>query len=374
MRMFEVKKLCPDAVMLPSDYETYSILSQRFFSIVRRYTPDVEEYSIDECFADLTGLRRPLRMNYIEIARAIKRDLDAELGFTFSAGLAPNKVVAKIASKWQKPSGFTAIQARDLHLFLRDLPVEKVWGIGAQTAAYLQKQGIVTALQFARRGEERIKSHLSKPFFEIWQELNGNFVMALDTKEKTTYASVQKVKTFTPPSSDRAFVLAQRSKNIENACMKVRRYKLAPRKVVIFLKTQDFRSVGVELKFNRRTALPNEILTAITPAFDRLFNRTLRYRATGVVLSDLEEDTVVQLELFGPRLKAVNMKRMFESVDALRERYGKHTLFLGSSFLAHQFSQHLGDRGDVPERKGKLLKGETSRRRLAIPMFLGKVS
>src|SRR5438552_1874653 len=98
MRLFEVKKLCPDAVMLPSDYETYSILSQRFFSIVRRYTPDVEEYSIDECFADLTGLRRSLRMNYIEIAKSIKRDLDAELGFTFSVGLAPNKVVAKLAS------------------------------------------------------------------------------------------------------------------------------------------------------------------------------------------------------------------------------------------------------------------------------------
>ena len=56
MRLFEVKRLCPDAVMLPSDYETYSLLSTRFFAIVRRYTPDVEEYSIDECFCDLTGL------------------------------------------------------------------------------------------------------------------------------------------------------------------------------------------------------------------------------------------------------------------------------------------------------------------------------
>ena len=58
MRLVEVKKLCPEAVLLPSDYELYSLLSKRLFSIVRRYTPDVEEYSIDECFADLTGLRR----------------------------------------------------------------------------------------------------------------------------------------------------------------------------------------------------------------------------------------------------------------------------------------------------------------------------
>ena len=219
-----------------------------------------------------------------------------------------------------------------------------------------------------------MRHHFSKPFFEIWQELNGAFVLALDTKEKTTYASVQKVKTFTPPSSDRAFVLAQLSKNIENACMKVRRYNLAPRKVIIFLKSQDFRSVGIEVALHCRTALPNEILTALTPAFDRLFNRTLQYRATGVVLSDLQEDTVVQLELFGGTQKAVKEKRMFASVDALRERYGKHTLFLGSSFLAHRFSQLLGERGDAPQRKATLLKGETGRRRLAIPMFLGKVA
>jgi DNA polymerase IV len=96
------------------------------FAIVRRYTPDVEEYSIDECFADLTGLRRPLRMSYLEMAAKIKHELDTKLGFTFSVGLAPNKVVAKIASKWQKPSGLTAIPGRDIHLFLQELPVGKV--------------------------------------------------------------------------------------------------------------------------------------------------------------------------------------------------------------------------------------------------------
>src|ERR687887_824534 len=147
MRLFEVKRLCPEAVILPSDYETYSLLSTRFFAIVRRYTPDVEEYSIDECFADLTGLRRPLRMSYLKIAERIKKELDAELGFTFSMGLAPNKVVAKIASKWQKPSGLTAIPAKELHRYLDKLPVQNVWGIGPQTTALLTKHGVTTALQ-----------------------------------------------------------------------------------------------------------------------------------------------------------------------------------------------------------------------------------
>src|SRR5215510_9645661 len=151
IRLSDIRKICPEAVILPSDYETYSLLSKRFFAIVRRYTPEVEEYSIDECFCDLTGLRRPLRMSYFQIAERIKHELDTELGFTFSVGLAPNKVVAKIASKWQKPSGLTVIPGHSIHQFLKDLPVSKVWGIGPQTAALLGKHGMHTALQFARK-------------------------------------------------------------------------------------------------------------------------------------------------------------------------------------------------------------------------------
>src|SRR5712692_3338310 len=212
MRLADIRKLCPDAVILPSDYETYSLLSTRFFAIVRRYTPDVEEYSIDECFADLTGLRRPLRMSYLEMAAKIKHELDTELGFTFSVGLAPNKVVAKIASKWRKPSGLTAIPGRELHRYLARLPVHNVWGIGPQTTALLKKHGIETALHFAQRPEAWVKKHLSKPFYAIWQELNGQCVFELVTSEHETYYSIQKVKTFTPPSLNKAFVFAQLAK------------------------------------------------------------------------------------------------------------------------------------------------------------------
>ena len=113
MRIAEIKRCCPKVVLLPSDYETYSLLSTRMFAIVRRYTPDVEEYSIDECFADLTGLQRPLKGSYPQIAARIKQALDVELGFTFSVGLAPTKVVAKIGSKWKKPSGLTCVPVGD---------------------------------------------------------------------------------------------------------------------------------------------------------------------------------------------------------------------------------------------------------------------
>src|SRR5205823_7240766 len=374
MRLADIRKVCPEAVILPSDYETYSLLSKRFFAIVRRYTPDVEEYSIDECFADLTGLRRPLKMSYLKIAERIKRELDAELGFTFSVGLAPNKVVAKIASKWAKPSGLTAIPGRELHHYLVKLPVQNVWGIGPNTTAFLQKHGIRTALEYARASEAWVKKYFSKPFFQIWQELNGAYVFELVTGEHETYYTIQKVKTFTPASSDRAFVFAQLAKNVENACIKVRKYKLATQRVVIFLRTQQFRDLGLEIDLSGPTQFPNDILRAVTQAFEDLFDPSSAYRATGVILLKLTEAYYGQLDLFGEAIRMQRLSNLYESVDTLREKYGKHTVFLGASFLAHKSAQHDGERGALPDRKRELLPGETTRKRLGIPMFMGEVT
>ena len=373
MRLFEIKQLCPEAIILPSDYETYSLLSARLYSIVRRYTPEVEEYSIDECFCDVTGLRRVLRLSYPAMAQQMKRELDTELGFTFSVGLAPTKVLAKIASKWQKPSGFTTIPGRDIHLFLNQLPVGKVWGIGSNTAALLEKHGVMTALDFARKDELWVKKWLTKPFYETWQELNGRSVFPLITAEKSTYHSIQKVKTFTPPSRNRDFVFSQLSKNIENACIKARKYKLAAKGALILLKTQAFRMQWMEVKFSRPTAFPQDIVPAIKPVFTQLFQGQEEYRATGIVLTKLQEDVMVQLDLFGEVLRAEKLTKVYQAVDHMREHYGKHTVFLGSSLLAQKFAQHLGDRGDEPQRRRQLFRGETKRHRLGIPMLMGKL-
>lgn len=139
MPFFQVKKICPDIVFLASDYEMYSLYSCRMLEIVRRFSPQVEEYSIDECFVDLSGLQRSLKMSYLKIAGEIKECLDKELGFSFSLGLAPNKVLAKLASNWQKPSGLTEIRLADIKYYLDKTSVAKLWGIGPQTSAYLSK-------------------------------------------------------------------------------------------------------------------------------------------------------------------------------------------------------------------------------------------
>lgn len=371
MRLFEIKKLIPEAVILPSDYETYSLLSHRFYTIVRRYTPDVEEYGIDECFADITGLRRSFRTSYRGIADAIRKELENDLGFSFSIGLAPTKVLAKVGSKWKKPDGLTAIPGREIQNFLKNLPAEKIWGIGPQTSALLLKLGIFTALQFAKKPEEWVKRYFTKPHHEIWHELNGRSVLPVNTESQAKHYSIQKVKTFTPPSSDPRFIFAQLSKNIENACIRARRYKVAPRRCAFFLRTQEFRDYGIEVRLSHPTAFAHEIIRAAENVFPEVFRNEVLYRSTGVVLYNMDSDEITQPDLFGSSISIEKYTRLYKSVDHIKTRYGKHTLYLGSSYLAHRFSQHEGERGDVPERKQHLLKGESKRRRLSIPMLMG---
>jgi DNA polymerase-4 len=373
MRLFEVKKACPDAVILPSDYETYSLFSLRMFEILRRFSPDVEEYSIDEAFVDLTGLRRSYHGPYGMIARKMQKTVETELGITVSVGVSLSKVLAKIGSKHNKPDGLTLIPGRDIHLYLDKLPVEKVWGIGPNTAAFLGKFGITTALRFARKDEKFIEKYLSKPYREIWHELNGRSVYHVVTETKHTYQSISKTKTFTPPSNNETFVFGQLSKNLENACIKARRYKLAAARLIVFLRRQDFKDGGVEIKLSSPTAYPANLFSALREGFNYVFNPRELYRQTGVVLAGLVSEDNIQHTLFDDITKIEKLKKIYSAVDRLSGRFGKHTVQHAASLPTKLQAQHEGDRGDVPQRKITLLKGESKRQRLGLPMLNIKV-
>ncbi len=373
MRLFEVKKVCPDCIILPSDYETYSLFSIRLFEIVRRFSPDVEEYSIDEAFVDLTGLRRSFHGSYESIAAEMRRTIETELGITVSAGVSLSKVLAKIASRHNKPNGLTVIPGREIHVYLESLPVEKVWGIGPNTTAFLHKHGIATALQFARKEEGWADRYLSKPYREIWHELNGRSVYPVTAQAKGTYQSISKVRTFTPPSADATFVFAQLSKNLENACIKARRYRLAAGRIILFLRKQDFTSEGVEIKLNKPSSYPLELIELLREGFGRVFEPHGLYRQTGVVLAGLVPEGSVQYGLFDNRARIDKMSRIYGSLDQLSQKYGKHTIQHGASLPAGLQAQHEGDRGDVPVRKASLMKGENLRQRLGMPMLHIKI-
>ncbi|HMP89937.1 MAG TPA: DNA polymerase IV [Kiritimatiellia bacterium] len=365
--LHEARKMCRDLIVLPSDYETYCLYSKRMFNIMRRYTPVVEESSIDEGFADLTGLRRVFRTSYVEIARQMKQAIQTELDITVSLGVGLSKSIAKLASKHHKPNGLTAIAGHRIHEFLQRIPIEEVWGFGPNISAFLRKQGIITAFDFTSMSEAWAAKKLGKIGREIWGELRGNAIYPIVTEEKNDYATIGKCKTFTAPSSDREFVYAKLVRNVESAFIKVRRHRLRARLIYVALRRKDYSQRGVEADLTRPTSSPREVAPLVRVMFDRLYEAGAEYRTTMVVLGRLEEDRIDQFELFEDRVRIDQMREASRAIDDVAEDFGKHAVALGTGL--HLDDHRITDRDEKPLRKNKLIAGETARQRLEFPYF-----
>lgn len=369
MRLFEIKKICPDCVILPSDYETYSLVSRRFYEIIRRFTPDVEEYSIDEVFADITGLRKVHRCSYEEIALKIQQTVHKELGLTISIGLSITKSLAKICSKEQKPAGLTCLPGHDLHRFLKHIPVARVCGFGPSSVAILQKNSIQTVLDFIQKPKWLADRLLGKIGDELWHELRGECVYSINQGPTQKPASINKAKTFTPASDDKDFVRAQLFRNAESAFIKLRRHHLAVKRISAHLRDNEFHSTGMDIVLNYPTVSLSEASEVLSKLFEAIYSGDRKYRQTGICLTELSEARHGQQDLFLDPLHIQTMQKIAECTDQVNKEYGKHTLHLGSSHALQNFQQHLGIRGDIHPRKLDRLKGETDRRRVNIPLW-----
>ena len=139
--MARAVRLCPSLVIVRPDFAKYRAVSQQVFEIYRRVTALVEPLSLDEAYLDVTenAWGETLGMN---VARRLKAEIRAATGLTASAGVAPNKFLAKIASGWQKPDGLTVIAPERVEMFLQGLPVDALWGVGPVTARKLRARGI----------------------------------------------------------------------------------------------------------------------------------------------------------------------------------------------------------------------------------------
>lgn len=145
-------RLCPEAVFLPVDYDEYLRVSKIIKGILRSFTPLLEDVGIDEAFLDITDLN----IGSEEVAREIKKKIKDELNLTCSIGIAPNKLLAKIASDMKKPDGLTIVAEKNIEKLIWPLPVRKLWGVGPKTEACLKNIGINTIGKLASKPLEEL--------------------------------------------------------------------------------------------------------------------------------------------------------------------------------------------------------------------------
>ncbi|HEX6164778.1 MAG TPA: DNA polymerase IV [Vicinamibacterales bacterium] len=153
--MSRAVRLCPSLVIVHPDFHKYKTVSQQVFAIFKEVTPLVEGLSLDEAYLDVTenSFNEPLGVN---VARRIKDRIKEVTGLTASAGVAPNKFLAKIASGWRKPDGLTVVAPERIESFLQGLPVDALWGVGPKTAARLREHGIEKLIDVRERTVEEL--------------------------------------------------------------------------------------------------------------------------------------------------------------------------------------------------------------------------
>ncbi|MHB1645515.1 MAG: DNA polymerase IV [Candidatus Acididesulfobacter diazotrophicus] len=335
MFVSDAGKICPGIIILDSNYETYSLFSVRMFEILKRFSPIIEEYSIDEAFIDLTGLRRLHSGSYEDIALKIQQTIEKELSISVSVGISITKVLAKIASKYKKPRGITAIPGKEIHLYLKNIPIEDVWGIGPNTASLLKKFNVKTALDFALKNESFVKQYLSKPYIQIYNELKGN--PSIDFIKRISYKSISKAKSFYPPSNEEKFIFSELLKNLELACAKARRFNLAAKELSVFLKTQDFQVSGIKVKLSSPSAMPLMLTESLREVFLKIYKPGYLYRQTGAVLSGLTEK--IQYSLFDDVSKIEKITDVYNAIDNINRRFGRNSVHLAASSDSYSLSE-----------------------------------
>jgi DNA polymerase IV len=240
MSMAKAVRLCPSLVIVPPDFNRYKIASTAVFSIFREVTNLIEPLSLDEAYLDVTENRWHEPIATV-VARRLKERIKNDTGLTASAGVAPNKFLAKIASGWKKPDGLTVISPERVEPFLQQLPVEALWGVGPVTGRKLQARGI-TRLIDVRTIDPQVLRNTVGSLADWLRQLS----QGIDDRPVVPDREVKSSGTENTYPSDLIDIEAIRSEIVEMADQAVRwlaRRQAFARTVTIKVRYSDFTTV-----------------------------------------------------------------------------------------------------------------------------------
>lgn len=299
MAVSKAKTLCPDAIYIAPNFNKYRAVSQQIHQIFRQYTLLIEPLSLDEAYLDVTQNLKNLH-SATEVAQAIRADIYRQTGLTASAGIAPNKFLAKIASDWNKPNGQYVIKPHQIAAFLTLLEVGKIPGVGQVTLQKMHRLNIHTVSDLALRSQSELIHHFGRYGYRLYQLARGIDDRAVDNSHERQQLSTE--TTFT----DDKF-LAEMHDVWQELCHKVwqqlEQKQLGARSVIIKLKTSDFKTVTRSITYSSNlsdlTALQQAVKRILARLNDSLENlTTLRFRLAGVGVAELSLPTTqAQLRL-----------------------------------------------------------------------------
>ncbi len=335
--VFKIKKQLQEnkVVLFSSNYTLYGEMSNRVMNILRNFSPCVEVYSIDEAFLDLSGINYTALQAY---GQQIKNTVYQWTGLPVGVGIAPTKVLAKLANKIAKK------QPETHHVYVIDnekkriealqaTKILSVWGIGRKHTKRLQHIGVFTAFEFTQLPEAWVQKNMTVTGVRIWRELQGKPCLEMETQPKPK-KGIATAKSFGKNLEDIGLIQEACAYYISEVSEVLRNQKSCAGYLYVFLQTNYFNKKEKQYSNGITVTLPiptNDTFTLIQEARKALaviYKKGYRYKKVGVHLGGIIPEQYVQGNLFC-QAQNIHKKKLLEVFDRLNFKYGKTTLFSG---------------------------------------------
>lgn len=311
------RRLCPEAIFLRGDFESYSKYSKLVTDIIQDSVPVFEKSSIDEFYVDLTGFDKYFGSS--RFTAELKKKVSSESGLPVSYGLASNKLISKVATNEVKPNGQIEIPFGDEKHFLNPLNIAKIPGVGKQTAMLLYKMGVETIRILSEIPVEMMYNLLGKSGIDLWRKANG-----IDETPVIPYheqKSISTENTFQTDTTDINFLHAELIRMTEKIAFQLREQNRLTGCVTVKLRYSNFET------FTRQMTIPytnadHILLKTAREIFNKLYERRLLIRLVGVRFTHLIPGNY-QINLFDDTEQMINL---YQAIDSVKKRFGEKFL------------------------------------------------
>ncbi|MFA6497979.1 MAG: DNA polymerase IV [Desulfurivibrionaceae bacterium] len=322
--IFTARKLCPQGVFLPVRMARYQEISRQIMDIFQRFTPMVEPLSLDEAFLDVTA-SQSLMGAAKDIAIQIRALVRETIGLTVSAGVGSSKLVAKIASDFNKPDGLTIVPPGQEEVFLAPLPIGRLWGVGRTTREALALIGVKTIGDLSHMPLAILTAKFGKAGFMMHESARGIDLRPVESRQEAK--SIGHEETFTEDLRDKKRI----EQELLALCLKVgkraRNHGLVGKTITIKVKYRDFVQVTRSLTLPEPVADDKSLYQTGCLLLAKTEIGLRPIRLLGISLANLSPaEASGQLALFGAGLNRAKDCRLYRAIDTISDRYGSGSI------------------------------------------------
>lgn len=325
------KEMKEESVLITASHGLYGEISNEVMTVLKSFSPKVEEYSIDEAFVELTGLQRLYRRNYFEIARMIRQEILDKVDIPVSIGVSTSKSLAKLASDKAKniEGGIFVVGASKIETLLKNTSIDEIWGIGRNLSRLFRQNGILTAFELVQKSDAWLDKQIGIRGLEMKHELLGETVSRVDDTFKPP-KSIQNTSAFGIFTSDLNFIKNQLNYHIHSACKRLRKLNLKCSGIGVMLRTKvEFKVYYEKITIPHSTCYEWEISDIAFKLLEKIYNPKIIYRSSGIILDDFMSSDGEQMFLFADNESIQKSERLAKSIDKLESKFGKNIIQTG---------------------------------------------